>query len=141
VIYFGEQAGDLEGIVLCTAKNLRRRSSSGNCQTSFSVPVSDVKIRIGDFLCHVREYAVAAARSQNADTGVFSLGDFWRDPAPSLLVDLRRDRVSQCAQMDMVFLVRFSVVNMIEFRFIFPETDTVFCETDMVWIPVKGNGG
>jgi len=41
----------------------------------------------------------------------------------------------------MVFLARLSVVKTIEFRVIFPEIDTVFCETDMVGVPGRGNGG
>ena len=57
---------------------------------------------------------------QNADTGVFLLGDFWRDPAQSGQADRKGDRASQCAQINMVALERFSVVKLIYIRIIFP---------------------
>jgi hypothetical protein len=41
----------------------------------------------------------------------------------------------------MVLRNHIYVVNSIEFRVIFPETDTVFCETDMVGGAGRGNGG
>ncbi len=41
----------------------------------------------------------------------------------------------------MVSQEEFFVVKLREFRVIFPETDTVFCETDMVGVPGGGNGG
>ena len=78
---------------------------------------------------------------QNANMGVFLLGDFLRVPALSGWDDLRGDRASKCAQIDMLSRERVSVVKTIEFRVIFPETDTVFCETDMVGVPGRGNGG
>jgi len=41
----------------------------------------------------------------------------------------------------MVLRERLSVVKMIGFRVIFPETGTVFCETDMVGGAGRGNPG
>lgn len=41
----------------------------------------------------------------------------------------------------MVFRERVSVVKTIEFRVIFPGTDMVFCETDMVGGAGRGNPG
>jgi hypothetical protein len=44
----------------------------------------------------------------------------------------------------MVTRERFAIVKSIEFRVILPETDTVFCETDMVGVPgggIRGWGG
>jgi hypothetical protein len=41
----------------------------------------------------------------------------------------------------MVLRERVSVVKMIGFRVIILETDTVFCETDMVGLTGRGNGG
>jgi hypothetical protein len=55
--------------------------------------------------------------------------------------DLSGDRSSKCAQIDVVLREHVSVVKMIGFRVIFRETDTVFCETDMVVVPGGGNGG
>jgi hypothetical protein len=55
---------------------------------------SDVKIMLRAFFCHVREYVVKPYLQQNADTGVFSLGDFWRDSAqyPST----SREEIGRC---------------------------------------------
>jgi hypothetical protein len=55
---------------------------------------SDVKIMIRVFLCHVREDMVKTKIEQNANTGVFSQGDFLRDPAQRGKHDLRGDRPS-----------------------------------------------
>ena len=78
---------------------------------------------------------------QNANTGVFSLGDFQRDPAQRGKHDMRGDGSFKCAQIDMVSRKRFTVVKLGEIRIIFPETDTVFRETDIVEVPGRGNGG
>jgi len=83
---------------------------------------------------HIREHMAKPIFEQNANMGVFLLGDFLRVPALSGWDDLRGDRASKCAQIDMVSSVGFSVVKMIEFQVIFPETDMVFYETDMVGV-------
>lgn len=57
-----------------------------------SLRFSDVKIMIRDFLCPVREHVAKPDLHQNADTSVFSLGDFWRILALSGLGDLIGDR-------------------------------------------------
>ena len=49
--------------------------------------------------------------------------------------------MSKCAQIDMVAHERVSVVKLVELRNIFLETDTVFCEIDMVGVAGMGNGG
>jgi hypothetical protein len=83
---------DLEEIILCNAKNLRRRIPAPFCQTLLSLPVSDVKIKILVFLCHVREYLGNPDLQQNADTGIFLLGDFLRVLALREIHVLREDR-------------------------------------------------
>jgi hypothetical protein len=70
--------GDLSrGIMLSNVENLRRRIPAPVCQTHPSLPLSDVKMKTGGFLCHVRAFKGKPVIEQNADTGVFSLGDFY----------------------------------------------------------------
>jgi hypothetical protein len=91
--------------------------------------------------CRVREHVGKSIFEENADTGVFLLGDFLPDPAQRGRHDLRGDRASKRAQIDIVSRERGSVVKMRDFQVIFPETDTVFGETDMVGVSKWGNEG
>ena len=53
---------------------------------------SDVKMMIQGSLWHVLEHVAKPILEQNADTGVFLLGDFWRVHTLSGWGNMRRDR-------------------------------------------------
>jgi hypothetical protein len=54
--------------------------------------IYDVKMKIRSSLCKVQEHMAKPNPLQNADTGVFSLGDIWRVFGTKEIHVLREDR-------------------------------------------------
>jgi hypothetical protein len=74
MVYFGSQAGTWRGSWSVSSSVGELCLLTVRCPLCFRF--SDVKTMIRGFLCHVREHVVKPILEQNADTGVFSLGDF-----------------------------------------------------------------
>jgi hypothetical protein len=74
---------------------------------------------IPGFHRYVLEYVAKPHLQQNANTGVFLLGDFWRVHALSGWGDLREDRLLVLSYTLLIFLERFYVVKVRAGRVIF----------------------